>query len=296
MEELAAIGASRVKNARENNVLNKYNKIYGSLWVNNGEGLFFNNNYYNHVIEIILTLLLEASGEYDEVGNIFNDEEVVDRIIEACCYHMGPDLFYIDEVLIFVLYFISNKKIIELASKEEFNWKRKLLSEDQVSFFINKDMVSKVFQKVLKVILNFELETPLIQILPYCVLSNYSDITQRLYPKLDVEYLHGIRYKNIVNEMARIILCLFDVNMNVEKKHEIIERIKEIYKDEFVIFEYIVLIFEKSRINGIWAENFLVEIYNLIKRGNNVDINLLSRYESCIRNVIESCSTELYND
>lgn len=230
-------------------------------------GLFF--DYYEENREIAVKIL--------------SNNDILNELLESCYYEEYRKNFFADDLWVFLISFASCKKIMELSSRNYDSW----FQLNGHFFDDDKEYLIQAYDKILKVILTLESETSMLKALPYIVQDSI-DINKLQSIRYDFSYLHKSRYKNVDNEISRILICLLDYEMTKEKWYELKRAIEQIGCKEFKIFKQIINLFETCRINAGWVEEFLSEVYSLIDK-NAIDSHvILSRYEGYIKNLIET--------
>lgn len=233
--------------------------------------------------------------DYALALKILKKDNILNELLELCYCDEYRKERYDYDLWIFLISFASNQKIIELSSKNHENWF--CLENDYIYYYEdddNKEYLLHAYEKILKVVLTLESETSILRALPYILLSQNSGDTNRfLIDKFDLSYLHNSICNNKGNEVSRILICLLDKNMTIEKSSNLVEAIRNIKKDRPILFKHVISLFKMYRIKSRWVEDFLSDVYCLIDCNNVENQGILSEYELYIKNMIEAYSSEL---
>jgi hypothetical protein len=136
--------------------------------------------------------------------------------------------------------------------------------------------------------LTFKEESLLIRVLVWGLLVP----RLKTLPALNINYddLHNTIYENPENEACRILLCLFDPDMNQTKANRMVEISNQLVKAVPKLPGYIIQLIEKFKIKGDWVEPFLLEIYQLVDK---YDHDVKTKFENYLKDMLESLPSHL---
>jgi len=184
-----------------------------------------------------------------------------------------------------LLQFLTDHEIIELEEQEGKLVERFKFYEKYFRT-INKEIISTIFPKLVKVLnhaMIINRESSLIR-LPVWVFiyESFENL-----PPLEFNFndLHKASFKDPDNEACRILLCLFDPDMNQSKAHHLVEASKPLLKILPQLSGYFLELIKKFGLKGDWVEPLLLELYKMVDRH---DHDQKTPFENYFKDMLEN--------